>query len=496
MPDSAVSPVASANSRSAQSSTRMMRWLAASVARLRRLVPARQFLLASMVVLCVGMVGSGWWLSAQIQDRVLRHTSMSSALYIESFVAPMIQNLGQRQQMAPAEITALDRIIHDTPLGEQIVAFIVWGTDGQVLYSSDKAQIGRKYPLTADLDESLHGEVTWELNHTNDEPHIPPQDRAKLLLATYVPVRLRGTQQVIAVAEFYQTADRLRADIASTQWQTWSVIAVVTVLMYLLLAGFVRRISDKIVWQESELSSQVHQLTELLSQNEELHERVRRASSRSTALNERVLRRIGADLHDGPAQQLGLSLLHLDRVAEYYEQHPATQQVGEHLEILQHALTQSLQEVRAISAGLGLPELETLTLTEVVSRVVHTHERRTRTAVQLQVDRLPERASLPIKITLYRIIQEGLRNAFRHAGGIGQSVSVSTDGQALQIEVADGGPGFLAPAVGEWYDHMGLSGMRERVESLGGLFTITSQPGHGTQVRASLPLNEANEHQV
>jgi signal transduction histidine kinase len=453
-------------------------------------------MLASMIVLCLGMVSSGWWLSAQIQDRVLRHTSMSSALYIESFVAPMIQNLGTRQQMAPAEIAAMDRIIHDTPLGEQIVAFIVWGSDGQVLYSSDSSQIGRKYPVTDDLNESLHGEVTWELNHTNDEPHIPPQDRAKLLLATYVPVRLRGTQQVIAVAEFYQTADRLRADILATQWQTWMVVAVVTLLMYLLLAGFVRRISDTIVWQQSELSAQVHQLTELLGQNKELHERVRRASLRSTTLNERVLRRIGADLHDGPAQQLGLSLLHLDRIAEYYEQHPATPQVGEHLDILQNALTQSLQEVRAISAGLGLPELEALTLAEVVSRVVQTHERRTRTVVRLQVDRLPEQASLPIKITLYRIIQEGLRNAFRHAGGEEQSVSVSSDGRVLQIEIADGGPGFHTPAVGEWYDHMGLSGMRERVESLGGLFTITSQPGHGTQVCASLPLNEVNERQA
>ena len=387
----------------------------------------------------------------------------------------------------------MDRIIHDTPLGEQIVAFIVWGTDGQVLYSSDPDQIGLKYPLTTDLRESLDGQVTWELNHVNDEPHIPPQDRAKLLLATYVPVRLHDTQQVIAVAEFYQAGDRLRADIIATQWQTWMAIAIVTLLMYLLLAGFVRRISDTIVWQQSELSAQVHQLTELLDQNEELHERVRRASNRSTTLNERVLRRIGADLHDGPAQQLGLSLLHLDRIAEHYERNPTTPQVGEHIEILQSALTQSLQEVRAISSGLGLPELESLTLADVVMRVVHTHERRTRTEVQLQIGDLPERATLPTKITLYRIIQEGLRNAFRHANGTGQSVAVTCESGALRIVVADHGPGFHTPTVGEWYDHMGLSGMRERVESLGGLFTITSQPGQGTQICASLPLNEADE---
>jgi signal transduction histidine kinase len=86
--------------------------------------------------------------------------------------------------------------------------------------------------------------------------------------------------------------------------------------MYLLLAGFIQQASDTIARQELSLRTQVAQLTDLLEQNAELHERVRRAATRTTALNERVLRRISAELHDGPAQELGLALLRLDHISQ------------------------------------------------------------------------------------------------------------------------------------------------------------------------------------
>lgn len=56
---------------------------------------------------------------------------------------------------------ALDRILGNTPLGREIVAFIVWGHDGRVLYSGDPSQIGRRYPVDEDLGGAFNGEVTW-----------------------------------------------------------------------------------------------------------------------------------------------------------------------------------------------------------------------------------------------------------------------------------------------------------------------------------------------
>jgi signal transduction histidine kinase len=150
--------------------------------------------------------------------------------------------------------------------------------------------------------------------------------------------------------------------------------------------------------------------------------------------------------------------------------------------------------VRAISAGLGLPELGPLALAEVVSRVVSAHEWRTGTRVALSTQALPEQPPLSIKITVYRLIQEALTNAYRHAGGAGQAVSVAGDGDMVRVVVSDTGPGFdvMHPGSGGEGDgrvRLGLAGMRERVQSLGGSFTVDSTPGHGATIRASLSLH-------
>jgi len=121
--------------------------------------------------------------------------------------------------------------------------------------------------------------------------------------------------------------------------------------------------------------------------------------------------------------------------------------------------------------------------------VVNVHQRRTGTSVTTSLGSLPEQAPLPVKITVYRIIQEALSNAFRHAGGLGQGLQVAAADERILIEVSDRGPGFHSETAVDDVEHLGLIGMRERVESLGGGFKIESDPGQGTQVVAWLPLS-------
>jgi signal transduction histidine kinase len=149
-----------------------------------------------------------------------------------------------------------------------------------------------------------------------------------------------------------------------------------------------------------------------------------------------------------------------------------------------------MQEIRSLSAGLGVPHLKQMTLPETIIRAKKVHEQRSHSRVLLQVEDLPEGASLPVKITVFRFIQEGLNNAFRHAGGKGQEVKAGYNGGQLTIEVSDQGPGFRLDESFDWDRHLGLAGMRERVESLGGVFQVESTPGTGTRVMAFLPLEE------
>ena len=465
--------------------------------RLKRLSLAHQFMLASFVILVAGMIVIGWWVGQEIEAGVINRTAATTALYVDSFVAPQVQELGRGAPLSAGHKVILGRLLHDTPLGQQIVAFKIWDAEGSIVYSTEPSNIGRAYSLHSDLADAWQGKVSSGISDLRRPEHILERENWTQLLETYSPVRQTGTDRIIAVAEFYQKVDDLQGEIIAAQTRSWLIVGAATVVMYLLLAGMVRRGSDTIVRQQAELREKVAQLTDLLEQNEVLHERVRRAATRITALNERFLRRISAELHDGPAQDLGLALLRLDSVIATCAAcpliHSEDRQASQDLDTIQASLQRALQEVRTIAAGLRLPELDNLKLAEILSRVVRVHERRTGTTAELSLNGLPEQAPLSVKITLYRLIQEALSNACRHGGGAGQQVRVGCDGDYLSVEVSDQGPGFDWAQVADQDGHLGLAGMRERVESLGGLFRIETQPGRGTQVIARLPLHPVED---
>jgi signal transduction histidine kinase len=101
---------------------------------------------------------------------------------------------------------------------------------------------------------------------------------------------------------------------------------------------------------------------------------------------------------------------------------------------------------------------------------------------------LPEQAPLAVKIALLRTLQEALSNATRH-GQAGQvSVGLTRDGDVLELRVDDQGPGFDPEQVRS-SGRLGLVGMRERAELLGGTFEIHSAPGRGTGVLVRWPLD-------
>jgi signal transduction histidine kinase len=197
-------------------------------------------------------------------------------------------------------------------------------------------------------------------------------------------------------------------------------------------------------------------------------------------------------LHDGPAQEISLALLRLDHVAARCAadgSDPAARtETEQEIDLIQLSLRRALQEVRAASSGLLLPELEKLTLGETVVHVTRGHRRRTGALATVSLRAVPEQAPLATKIALYRIIQEALTNSWRHAAGADQSVGVEGRDGFLRVEVTDTGPGFDPATVGASEQHLGLVGMRERVESLGGEFRIESAPGQGTRVVATLPM--------
>jgi signal transduction histidine kinase len=142
----------------------------------------------------------------------------------------------------------------------------------------------------------------------------------------------------------------------------------------------------------------------------------------------------------------------------------------------------------AISADLQLPDIEPLEVRDLLARVIRDYETKTGCTVSLETDVTDAHPSLRVKITLYRLLQEALANTFRHAKCKTPHVHVKGDAASLAMEVSDDGPGFDTEAALK-KGRLGLNGMRQRAEVLGGTFELQSRSGVGTLIRVTLPLS-------
>jgi signal transduction histidine kinase len=442
---------------------------------------ARRFLVASLVVLVVGGLTIGLWVGSQLQRGIIDRTASITALYVQSFIEPHLASMAGGKWLSDDDKAQLDSLVANTSFGEKVVALKVWRPDGVIIYSPDRDLIGEQFPVDEDLAAALAGTVTADMSSLAQNENVNERARGfDHLLEMYLPVRERGSDRIIAVAEFYQLPNEIDQEVAGAQLRSWAVVTGAVALAYLLLFGIVRRGNDTIVRQQNALQTQVSELSTLLNQNEQLRDRVRTAAERTTTLSERNLRRISSDLHDGPGQMMALAMLRLERLQ-------AQPTEGAEYDELRSALTDALRDMRSIAAGLRLPELEALSTADTVRRVVDDHVRRSGTNVELAMDEGLGEASLPTKIALYRALQELLSNSTRHGEGREIRVRVTGTATRLRVAVSDSGPGFDAAIVGA-EGHLGLAGIREQAELLGGSFDVAPGENGGVTVNVSWPL--------
>ena len=128
--------------------------------RLERLSPAQRFMLGSLAILAVGMAVIGAWVTRQIEEGVIDRTAATTALYVDSLIAPPLQDLADSGILSPESVDRLDWLFADTPLGQQIVVFQVWDRAGRIVYSTVPSLVGQQFPVEDELACALAGEVT------------------------------------------------------------------------------------------------------------------------------------------------------------------------------------------------------------------------------------------------------------------------------------------------------------------------------------------------
>lgn len=212
------------------------------------------------------------------------------------------------------------------------------------------------------------------------------------------------------------------------------------------------------------------------------------SARRLLAVAEEEIQRIVLDLHDGPVQDIFAALSQLTSLRARSGE--ATSPEAATLTRAVRLLESSLREIRGLLSTLRGPVFADRSLAELLVEPAVEHEALTGSPVHLELAPVPE-VPLPVKVGLYRILQEALSNVRRHAQVAAARVRLRTHGGRILLEISDEGRGFDPPPLTgpEGSEHIGLRGMRERAALIGGVFSIRSRPGRGTRVRVEVPAH-------
>jgi signal transduction histidine kinase len=294
-----------------------------------------------------------------------------------------------------------------------------------------------------------------------------PQVFRYLRLALAVPTAVALTVQVV-VREVLASGRPLSQNLPAIAG------GLVSVVFGSLFAFWLTRIID-----------QSYERRRLIEQLEATRSELAAAEREGGRLAER--QRLARDIHDTLAQGFVSIVLQL-QAAEAALPAGATEARG-HLERARRTARDNLAEARRLVWDLRPEALSAAPLGEALGRLAGRVAEETGLDATATVTGTPQPLSADAEVTLLRVTQEALANATRHSGAGRVAVTLSyMDGEAA-LDVRDDGAGFAPTADGFGPDGgLGLRGMRERVEALGGRLAVESAPGAGTTIAVTVPV--------
>jgi signal transduction histidine kinase len=245
------------------------------------------------------------------------------------------------------------------------------------------------------------------------------------------------------------------------------------------------------------LIPQVQSMIQSADLSEELRLRLEQANRELHNLSGRLLRaqdgerrRIARELHDGVGQYLAAMKMSFDLASSEEEDSEA---VRESLVDCQDLLERCTMEIRTMSHLLHPPLLEEMGLAAAARWYVEGFIERSGITVDLEIPDQFDRLPRPTEMVLFRVLQESLTNIHRHSGSKLATIRLMVDGGNAVLTVQDQGKGFAERLEQPTRMGVGIAGMRERVQELGGEFNIEST-ARGATVTAVLPLEEESSN--
>jgi PAS domain S-box-containing protein len=242
---------------------------------------------------------------------------------------------------------------------------------------------------------------------------------------------------------------------------------------------------------EQALRQSEHRQRGLLDALRHLQEQLRHLSHKILRAQEEERKRISRELHDEITQTLVGINVHLDGLARLATVNPAA--LRRRIVRTQRLVEQSVDIVHRFARELRPTALDDLGLIATLHSFIRDFAKRTGLRVGLKAFAGVEQLSGNKRTVLYRVAHEALTNVAEHAHATRVTVSIRKLARTVQLDIRDDGKSFDVDQVLQAgrNKHLGLLGMRERLEMVGGHLNVESTPGRGTLLRAQVPLGAA-----
>lgn len=204
------------------------------------------------------------------------------------------------------------------------------------------------------------------------------------------------------------------------------------------------------------------------------------------SIQERERHRVSRELHDEAGQALTALIFSLAMLKDTIRENP--DEAARSVDVAVQLTGDTMEQIRSLAHAMRTPSLDVIGLDATLAGLCREFGRRTGLQIHYEGAEL---AGLPemVSISLYRVAQEGLTNVARHANAHNVAMKLALENRNVILTIADDGVGFAAAAMlRRRVEGIGLSGLNERMETLGGRLEISSREGQGTLLRAMVPI--------
>jgi signal transduction histidine kinase len=421
-----------------------------------------RFAVAGLVALAVLAIGGTLVLRDLAESEAVEDARRLATLAGRGVVEPALTDAAFAGR--PLALEELDTVVQERVLSEDVVRVKIWAPDGRIVYSDEPRLVGRRYPLGADEREALaEGTTEAELSDLSGPENVFEREEGSLL-EVYLPIRTPDGRQ--ALFELYQRESAIEASGRDIALAVLPVVAGSLLLLWL--------IQLPLAWTTA------RRLRDGLRERERLLE----AALESSSLERR---RVAAELHDGPVQDLaGLSFSLAAAAGRAPEgTDPATVRA---LRDGADAAREATRRLRATVVDINPGRLHDEGLAAAIADLVAPLAAR---GVRVELDVPADLAlSRPAEDLLYRAAREGLRNAEAHSGAGRVTVRAAVaDGRAT-LRVEDDGRGVDAATRERRREegHVGLALVEDLAAHLDGHARLRSSPGQGAVLEVEVPV--------